>query len=86
VETVIVEVADPPTFSVTLVGLNDMVGPLVAEGETVADRLTEPEKPLRLVMLTMTVPEDPNGTARVVVFADILKSGTTDTVTLIVVE
>jgi hypothetical protein len=49
-----------------LVAENCTVGPLLTTGEIVADRLTEPENPLRLVKVIFDLPELPCGMFSVV--------------------
>ncbi len=56
VETVSVEGADVPEEIVTLVGLNDGVGP---DGELPAVKLMVPLKPLRLIKVIVEVVEGP---------------------------
>ncbi len=56
VETVSVEVLEPPEERVTLVGLREAVGPV---GETDLDRETVPPKPAMLVRVMAEVPADP---------------------------
>ncbi len=56
VETVSVEVPGIPEEIVTLVGLNDGVGP---EGEMLSTKLTVPLKPLTLVKVMVEVPDKP---------------------------
>ncbi len=55
-ETVSVEGADVPEEIVTLMGLNDGVGP---EGEMLAANMTVPLKPLTLVNVMVDVPDEP---------------------------
>ena len=62
---------DPPEERVTLVGLSEEDRP---DGETEADRLTVPLKPLRLVRLITDVPEEPDWIVRLEGLLDILKS------------
>jgi hypothetical protein len=47
--------ADPPGLRVTLVSLNETVGPLATIGETADERVTVPEKPFWLVRVAMVV-------------------------------
>ncbi len=61
---------DPPEERVTLVGLSEADSP---DGETEADRLTVPVKPLRLVRLITDVPEEPDWMVRLDGLLDILK-------------
>ena len=61
---------DPPDERVTLVGLSEADIP---DGETEADRLTVPVKPLRLVRLITDVPEVPDWMVRLDGLLDILK-------------
>jgi len=72
VEIVRVEVLVCPDARVTLVGLSESPGP---DGDTVAVKLTVPEKPLTLVMLRVDVAEEP--LVMVILFgvAAIVKSG-----------
>ena len=56
VETVSVEVPGMPEEIVTLMGLNDRVGP---EGEMPAAKLMVPLKPLTLVKVMVEVPDEP---------------------------
>lgn len=72
VETVSVEVADVPEERVTLMELNDGVGP---EGETPVAKLTVPLKPLRLVNVMVEVPDAPCRNVREEGFDVIEKSG-----------
>ncbi len=58
-ETVSVEVPDPPEEIVTLGGMNDGEGPVEETGETVAAKLTVPVKPLRLVNVMVDPPDEP---------------------------
>ena len=62
---------DPPEERVTLVGLTDVDRP---DGETEANRLTVPVKPLRLVRLITDVPEVPDWMVRLDGLLDMLKS------------
>ena len=62
---------EPPEERVTLVGLSEADRP---DGETEADRLTVPVKPLRLVRLITDVPEVPDWMVRLDGLLDILKS------------
>ncbi len=63
------------------VGLKVTCGP---EEERVEAKDTVPENPLRLVKLTMTVPEEPGATVNEEELRAILKSGmTTETVTVV---
>ncbi len=55
-ETLRFEDPVPPDESVTLVGLRDAIRP---EGDTDAERVTVPEKLLRLARLTVDASEDP---------------------------
>jgi hypothetical protein len=76
------EVADPPELSVTVVGLRDIVGPLLIEGEILVPRPTDPEKPLMLFNVTSDRPEEPTGMATIGEAADIPKP-ITETVTTV---
>ncbi len=62
----------PPALTETLTGLRATVGPA---GEAVAERLTVPEKPFRLVKVTIEVAEDPSATETADGEAETLKSG-----------
>ncbi len=55
-ETVSVVDAEPPLVTVRLLVASEKVGPL---GETFAPRFTVPEKPFRLVTVTVVVADDP---------------------------
>ena len=57
-ETVRVAEPEPPELRIMLVGLKVTVEPV--EGETVFDRVTVPEKPLRLARLMIEVAEKPD--------------------------
>jgi hypothetical protein len=59
--TVKVEVPVPPDVTATLVGFREAVVP---EGETDVTRLTVPEKPFKLVRVTVDCVEDPEVTVR----------------------
>ena len=83
-DTVSVDVADPPEVSVMLVWLSDAVEP--AEGTNEVERVTVPEKPLRLVRLIVEVPEDPDWTVSDDVPIEMPKSGARVTVTRIEAE
>ncbi len=61
VERVMMETADPPIVSWTLVGLKDAAGP---EGETEAVSETAPPKPPRLLIVIMELLEEPPSTLR----------------------
>ncbi len=67
VATVSVEVAEPPADNARLVGLSAAVGP---EGDTVAARLTVPEKPYWLPRVSVDVEELPTLTLRFTGLAD----------------
>jgi hypothetical protein len=71
----------PPLFAVklTIVGFRLADGP---EGITLSDRLTVPEKLLRLVRLMVDVAEEPCGRLREDGFADSTKSGVDGFVTV----
>jgi hypothetical protein len=75
------EVPVPPAVRVTLVRLNDVVGPV---GATVADRPTAPAKPKLLVRVIVEVSELPTWIVSVVGLALMLKFGGGVTVRLIV--
>ena len=64
---------DPPELSVKLVGAHEAVSPVA--GETVLDNVNVPVNPLRLVMVTVEIPEVPTGKVTVDGFAVTLKSG-----------
>ncbi len=73
------DVPVPPAVSVTLVGLREAVRP---EGETVFERATDPENPVRLARDTVEVLDTPVITFRLVGL-EMLKS---ETLTVSVVE
>ncbi len=74
-DTVRMELPIPLDVSVTLVGLKDAAGRgLLVALETVADRVTVPEKPL-LVRVIMEVPSEPSRIFRDVGFGVMLKVG-----------
>jgi len=77
-----VDETDPLEDNETDVGLNVNCGP-GEESVEVKDKV--PEKPVTLVNVTMTVPDDPGATVSEEELRAILKSGTT-TVTVTVVE
>jgi hypothetical protein len=61
VETVRVELPDPPAVKFKIVGFRTVVGPLAATGETFDATLTEPVKrlmPLRLILNNAERPGD----------------------------
>lgn len=66
------EVPVPLEAILTLVGFNDVDGPL---GETETARFTAPENPARLAKLMVEEAEDPGVTARPVGLAEMKKSG-----------
>ena len=70
--TVKVEVAVPPLDKLRLVGLSEAVSPV---GETLVERETVPEKPYRLVTVTVEVRAVPVFVARLAGLADTLKLG-----------
>lgn len=74
-----VELPAPLDVRSTVDGFRLADGP---DGNTMADRLIVPEKPLRLVILTVEVPEDPWVIVRDVGFAEMLKSGVDGVVTV----
>jgi hypothetical protein len=80
VDTLRVEAMGPLEDTATEAGLNAICGP-VCERVKVKD--TVPENPLRLVNVTMTVPDDPGATVSEEELRAILKSGST-TVTVTV--
>ncbi len=55
-DTVRIELADPPAVSMTEGGLCDKVRPL---GDELADKLTVPAKLLMLVRLIVDIPDEP---------------------------
>lgn len=78
-DTVSMEVPDPPADKVTLLVLNSAVGPPTTMGEMVKESDKMPEKPLLLrVMLEVT--DVPATRLRLIGFAEMVKS-TTLTVT-----
>ncbi len=54
--------------------LNEVVGPLAAGVTKVAFRVTEPEKPFKLVRVIKENPEEPNAILRLVGLAEMPKS------------
>ncbi len=74
VEIVRVEMPDPEAEMETVLGTRDAEGPLTRTGETVAERVTFPAKPLRLVSLTVVEFEEPAWTGRVVEVGEMVKS------------
>ncbi len=68
----------PPEANVKLVGLRDAVSPFVE----VRERETVPENPLRLVSVSVAVPEEPTGMLRLVVLGAKVKSGWLRTLTV----
>jgi hypothetical protein len=72
VDTVRVEVPDPPEIILTLVGFNEAEGPL---GETETANVTVFANPARLVTLIVEVADDPGVTARPLGLAEMKKSG-----------
>ena len=70
--TVKVEVAVPPLDTLRLVGLSEAASPV---GETLVERETVPEKPYRLVTVTVEVPAVPDFVARLAGLTDTLKLG-----------
>ena len=79
VEMLRVEVPLPLADMFRKVGLRPAEGP---EGATVSDKLTVPEKLLRLVRLTVDVPDEPWTRLMEEGFADMAKSGVGGCVTL----
>ena len=71
----------PPLLEVrvTVVGLRLVIGP---EGETVDDKLTVLENPLRVVRVMVEVPDDPWIIFNELGFAEIAKSGDDGCVTV----
>ncbi len=74
------DVPDPPELNVTLLELRLNLGP---DGEQVADRETEPAKPLMLARLIVTVPVEPRAMLTEPMLVLRLKS-CTDTLTIAV--
>ena len=72
-ETVRVDVACPPEDTVTVEGLNDMLGP-VDIGDTVAERVRIPEKPFVPDRVTVVVAVEPRARFNVVGLGVIMKS------------
>ncbi len=72
-DTIRVDDEDPPGDRVSLAGFREVMSP---EGETaaVSDRL--PERPFRLVRVTVELPEEPAGTEVKAGLAEIVKSTT----------
>ena len=70
--TVSVDVPVPPLVRARPDGLKDAVRPV---GETLAARETIPEKPERLVIVTVDLAEEPDCTVMVEGLAEALKSG-----------
>lgn len=66
-----------PADSVMLDGLSDASGP---DGDTAAERVTVPEKELRLMRVIVLVPDEPGVRLSEDGFADIEKSPVDDTV------
>ncbi len=77
-EQVSVDVPGVPVNSETNVGLSEQVGP---EGETEADSVTVPVKPLVPVTVTTDVPDNPDWIDREAGFATMLKSVTITEIT-----
>ena len=73
-----VEVLVPPDVTVTVLGLKVGAGP---DGETDADKITLPEKPLMLPKLMVAVPDCPSGTVTEDGLALMLKSTTLTVIT-----
>ena len=65
-ETFRTESIIPSVGSVTVDGFSDVVGLLDIIGESVAERVTVPENPFRLVSLRFVVPEAPLMMVRIV--------------------
>ncbi len=72
VQTVRVDVADPPDGTETTIMLKLVDGPL---GEIVDDRVTLPLKPLRLVTVIVDVAQEPCTMVRALGLAAMAKSG-----------
>ena len=66
------EVPLPPADSVTLGPLSEMTGP---EGEIEAPRLMVPVNPFTLLSVSVEAPDEPAVMAKLLGFADIMKSG-----------
>jgi len=81
-EIVSVDIPAPPDTSVTLVGESDVVGPLVTTGDMLADKVTLPEKPFRLVNVTLKVAGEPLATVLLEGLAETLKSVTLNVTTV----
>src|SRR5438309_4325906 len=74
VETVRVELPDPPAVKFKVVGFRTVVGPLATTGETFAVRLTEPVKRLMLFRLILNNAERPGDKIETCGFAEMTKS------------
>ncbi len=72
VQTLRVDVADPPDVTETTVGLKLVEGPA---GEIVDDRVTLPLKPLTLVTVIVEVAQEPCTMLRALGLAAMVKSG-----------
>ncbi len=83
VRTVRIDVPEAPGASVMLVGLKDTPGP---EGEMLAVKATEPEKPCRLVTVIVDELEAPASTVMGEGLAVMAKPADWVTVTLTVTE
>jgi len=71
-----VDVPEPLEASVMLAGVNVIVGSWVTVGDIVADRVTVPEKPFKLVSETLEEPELPREIESIVGLVATLKSVT----------
>jgi hypothetical protein len=78
-ETVSVDDPEPPDDRLTLVGLKDAVSP---DGDTEAERDTEPANELRLVRLITDVPDEPAWIVRLDGLLEMVKSFPDPTVTV----
>ncbi len=67
-----VELADPAAIRVRLLGLHDIVRPVLS---VEVDSVTWPEKPSRLLRLTFELPEEPARIVKEPGLAEIAKSG-----------
>ncbi len=74
------EVAELPEVIVKLVGVQEVARPV--EGDTEVESVREPVNPLRLVSVTVDVPDEPAGKVTVDGLAVMLKSTSLTTLTL----
>jgi hypothetical protein len=65
------ELHEQPAVTLTLLGLSESEGP---DGVLAAERVTVPEKPPRLLTITLEVVEEPSATDRSFGLAEIEKS------------